>query len=267
MWTPVNRSPGSAHAVERDLARRSARTPPSRSVVHAPSGSLRERRQRDRRRRDGVRDDLHDRARVRIRRRRSTWRRTAGRRRRRPTRSRRCGTGRRRRRRAGCRRSPSSRPRSPRSMRAVLERCGAACARMPSASPSMPTLFATKSIVPPLVGSVIGRRDRLADELVLLEDLHAHAEHPVERAVAAVGDPVAGALAEEVAEHRLDRLDRRGLVDLAESPTIRWSRSARSGRLRFLRLFGLVMTPISIGPADAARVGRDAARRKSSRIT
>src|SRR5262249_25263368 len=55
-----------------------------------------------------------------------------------------------------------------------------------------------------------------AGELVLLEDLHAHAEHPVQRAVAAVGDPEPRALAQKVAQHRLDQGDRVRGVDLAE---------------------------------------------------
>src|SRR5262249_33092728 len=76
-----------------------------------------------------------------------------------------------------------------------------------------------------------------------------------------VGDPVAGALAEEVAKHRLDRADRVGLADLAE---------ITHSPLKPLRpvLAVTVLTAVRVGDdADfhragmIARVGRDAARR------
>ena len=86
---------------------------------------------------------------------------------------------------------------------------------MPSASPSNADVVGDE-----VDGAALGRqrhrqRDRLVDELVFLQHFHAHAEHPVQRAVTAVGDPVAGALAEKVAKHGLDRVDRRGRMDLA----------------------------------------------------
>jgi len=87
----------------------------------------------------------------------------------------------------------------------------------------------------------------------------------VQRAVAAIGDPVARALAEKLAQDRLDRLDRGVVCTSPRSPTILRSRSARSGRLRFLRLLGLVITPICIWPVPFAKGGRDAARRNLSR--
>jgi hypothetical protein len=36
---------------------------------------------------------------------------------------------------------------------------------------------------------------------------------------------------------------------------MRWSRAALSGRLRFFRLLGLVMTPISIAPSRLQELG------------
>jgi len=156
---------------------------------------------------------------------RSTWRRTAGRRHRPPKRSR------------TCERDLDTIDELDAvdhhrvdlgllDVRATLDRA-AQHPRMPSASPVMPTLFATKSIVPPWSAASPAARTT-ADELVLLED-----SMPMRSiqwsAPSRRRRPVAGALAEEVAEHRLDRRDRGRLVDLAIPPTMRWSRSPGRG--------------------------------------
>ena len=97
-------------------------------------------------------------------------------------------------------------------------------------------------------GAAVGRHgqrhgQRLTGELLLLEDLHAHAQHPVQRAVAAVGDPVARALAQEVAQHRLDRVEGLGLVDLAQR--------ADDG-LQPPRAVGLALVLAAVGVGDDA---------------
>jgi hypothetical protein len=90
-----------------------------------------------------------------------------------------------------------------------------------------------------------GQGHRLFGELVLLEDLHAHAQHPVQRAVTTVRDPVAGALAQELPEHRLDRVDRIGLVDLSE---------VADDRLQPGRPVGLVLVLPAVRVRDDANV-------------
>jgi hypothetical protein len=222
----------------------------------------RQRRQRDRRRRDGVRDDLHDRARVRIRvgvvLRVEALADAAGRRRE--------AVG-------------AERDVGPADLldaidhhrvdlgvlddRVALER---AAQRAEDALGVALDADVVRDEVDR--AALRGERQRegrgLAGELVLLQDLHPHPQHPVQRAIPAVRDPVAGALAEELAEHRLDRRDRGGLVNLAHVP---------DNALQPLRPVWAITVLAAVGVGDdtdfhriglVAIVRRDATRRKGA---